>query len=491
MFTGESYELSDLLSNAALALDIPDFIYEDATLKFEDVGIWLASEDSRLKLYSPEIYPEGSFRLGTVVRPISEEDEFDIDLVCHLILEKDQTTQKNLKQIVGDRLKLREDLSKILEEKRRCWRLNYPPVSSNLHFHLDILPAIPNREHPPTGILISDTELLRWQISNPKAYADWFFSNMKTVFIENKAIVAKSLNTNIDEVPEWQVKTPLQKCIQILKRHRDIYFQEDIENKPASIIITTLAALSYDNQGNVYDALIDIIRDMPNNIEYENGKWWILNPVDPDENFADKWNENPERRDAFDQWLMKLEEDFAIIDQQQVLIKAADFLEPILGQKAITTAASNLGLKLSSNLPISSIPQIQVPELDDTRHCQSPFWPMQIRYKAEVIGSVHYEKSRKKVWDLANRSVPKNIWLNFIVKTNTPNPYFVKWQVVNTGKEAKEANQLRGDFYESEESNTNVRWEKTSFKGTHWIEAFIIQEGICVAKSGRKMVKVR
>lgn len=38
-----------------------------------------------------------------------------------------------------------------------------------------------------------------------------------------------------------------------------------------------------------------------------NGKWWVQNPVDPDENFADKWNEYPERREAFMQWLKKVE----------------------------------------------------------------------------------------------------------------------------------------------------------------------------------------
>ena len=483
--------VSELFSKAAAALDIPDYVYEDATLKYEDVGSWLAGEDSELKFCSPEIYPQGSFRLGTVVRPISEEDEYDIDLVCHLELDKERTTQANLKKMVGDRLKLRDDLAKMLESLRRCWRLNYLAEGSMLHFHMDILPAIPNREHPPTGILLTDTELTRWQTSNPKAYADWFFASMKTILLERRAIVAKSLEASIEEVPEWQVKTPLQIAIQILKRHRDVYFQNNLDNKPVSIIITTLATLAYNNQADVYDALTDIVRDMPSRIEYRNGKWWVANPVDPDENFADKWNEYPERHESFDRWLKKAQADFSGVSQQQTLGKAADLLEPILGQRVITAAATDLGLRLSSNLATPATPQIHVPALDDTRHCQFPTWPMHLRHKANVTGSVHHMKTYRKLWDLTNRSVPKNVRLKFRVKTNTPQPYDVQWQVVNTGKEATDANQLRGDFYESDETNTDVRWETTAYRGTHWIEAFLIKDGVCVARSGRKMVKVR
>ena len=212
-------------------MDIPEHVYEDATLKYEDVGNWLGAEDSDLLRYAPEIYVQGSFRLGTVVRPINEEDEYDIDLVCHLEIEKEQTTQKDLKEMVGDRLKKRDDLAKILEPSRRCWTLEYPAENQMPRFHMDVLPAIPNMERPPTGILLTDTELKLWQKSNPRAYADWFYERMKVIFQEKRAAFAESIQAaNVEEVPEWQVKTPLQTAVQILKRHRDIHFQgrEDV-----------------------------------------------------------------------------------------------------------------------------------------------------------------------------------------------------------------------------------------------------------------------
>jgi len=483
----------EFLTKTAEALDIPDHVYEDATLKYEDIGAWLAAEDSELRSSSPEIYPQGSFRLGTVVRPVSEKDEYDIDLVCHLELNKEQTTQKTLKQIVGDRLKKRPDLARIVEPLRRCWRLDYPPENQMPRFHMDVLPSIPNRDRPPTGILLTDTELTRWQSSNPKAYADWFYERMKAIFSFQKAQLAKSFQGDVEEVPEWQVKTPLQRAIQILKRHRDIHFQTSLDDRPVSIIITTLGALAYNNQANAYDTLIDILRDMPRFIQNRNGQWWVVNPVDPNENFADKWNEIPKRREAFGRWLKKAREDFSSANQMQTVSRALDYLTPVLGLRAVTKAAKDLGLKLTSTYTLPATYQIQIPALGDTQHCLAVAWPIEPHYKVSVSGSVHHKEKSKKLWQLSDRPVAKQVSLRFTASTNAPQPYEVKWQVVNTGKEAAEAEpgQLRGGFYDSEPPTSGVRWERTKYSGTHWVEAFIIKNGVCVARSGRKFVKIR
>lgn len=491
MLIDEKEKLSELLAEAAEELDIPDHVYEDATLKYENVAQWLAADDSELHAYSPEIYPQGSFLLGTVVRPLSEKDEYDIDLVCHLDLKKDQTTQKNLKEIVGTRLKKHPNLAKILESLRRCWRLDYPPEKEMPRFHMDVLPAIPNLELPPTGILLTDTELTRWQSSNPKAYAKWFRERMRVILELRKAQIAKTYQVSIEEVPDWQVKTSLQRAVQLLKRHRDTFFQGNLEDRPVSIIITTLAALAYQNQENVYDALVDIVRDMPRFIGKRNGLWWLANPVDAKENFADKWNEYPKRLELFQRWLQRARDDFLGVTKLRTLNEALEALTPSLGQRPLTKAASHFGLTQKSALP--SRYEVQVPGIGDAAHCKPPQWPVEGRYKAGIKGSVHYVNKGKKLWSLGDRSLPKNIWLRFQAETNAPPPYTVKWQVVNTGKEAAEAGvgQLRGEFYDSEPPTSAVRWEHTRYRGTHWVEAFVIKNGFCVARSGRKYVKIR
>jgi hypothetical protein len=62
--------------------------------------------------------------------------------------EKESTTQKDLKDMVGKRLKDNPGFAKILGPSRRCWNLDYPH-----QFHMDVLPSIANVEQLPDGIL--------------------------------------------------------------------------------------------------------------------------------------------------------------------------------------------------------------------------------------------------------------------------------------------------------------------------------------------------
>lgn len=485
----ERNSFNDILTKTAAALDIPDHVYEDAILKYEDIGRWLRAEDSELLQYSPEIYPQGSFRLGTVVRPITGKDQYDIDLVCNLDLKKEQTTQAKLKEAVGTRLRKRDDLNKILKESRRCWTLKYLPQEITPQFHMDVLPALSNVDNPPTGILITDSELRLWQKSNPKAYAEWFYKRMEVIYLEKKANLAKSMNASIEDVPEWQVKTPLQVAIQILKRHRDIYFASlPSDQKPVSIIITTLAAHAYRGQADLYTALEEIVSVMPKYIENRDGKWWVANPV-ADENFADKWNEYSERRIAFLRWLVKVHEDFSNANKLQSLNEITKSLTPILGESTMVKVAKDLGL------PVQQFPLLParivtppVPALGNSNHVQRPTWNEQVKYKATISAAVHPWLEGKILWPLTERAVPKNVWLSFRIKTDVPTPFQIYWQVVNTGEEAHRATDLRGGFFSSTGS---VHWEHTAYRGTHWVEAFIIKGSMCVARSGRKYVRIR
>jgi hypothetical protein len=498
MLLNNKIQFNSLLTKAATALDIPDHVYEDATLKYEEVGEWLAADDSALKDYAPEIYVQGSFRLGTVVHPITDADEYDIDLVCHLTMRKEQTTQADLKEMVGARLKKHTELAKILEPSRRCWNLNYPSNKQMPAFHMDVLPAILNLESPPTGLLLTDTELRLWQKSNPKAYADWFYNRMKVIFQTRRAALAESLAAKVEDVPEWQVKTPLQIAVQILKRHRDIYFLKTPEVKPVSIVITTLAARAYSGDEDVMDALGGIIRVIETNrgkpgyVENRNGRWWVANPVEPGENFADKWNEYPERREAFYLWLERVKADFASAQTKRTLNEAVDTLTPVLGKRSLMAAARDLGITSTAMLPAVINTAIQVPTLGDTRHCQRPLWPEQLIYRASIHGDVYNSKQAKhKLWGLTSRPVPKRVWLKFNVQTNVPYPYEIQWQVVNTGAEAIAANAPRGDFYSSDQGLNGTRWESTAYAGTHWVEGFVIKDSQCVARTGRLYVKIR
>lgn len=138
-------------------------------------------------------------------------------------------------------------------------------------------------------------------------YHEWFEKRMETQTIEIRKAFAAKNNVEIDKVPSYKIKTPLQQAVQLLKRHRDIMYDKLPEarkkNAPISIIITTLAALAYNNESNLYDALNSIVSKMENYIEKDGDTYKILNPVMQEENFADKWNMEPAKANEFFCWL--------------------------------------------------------------------------------------------------------------------------------------------------------------------------------------------
>jgi hypothetical protein len=370
--TNARSQLSDLLEQVAQSLDIPDHVHEEAVKKYDEVGHWLEEHDQENGRREPLVYPQGSFRLGTTIRPISDQDEYDIDLVYERDLRKSGLSQAELKKQAGDNLKAfiehcqeahRE--APTLTEGARCWRLDYPD-----QFHMDVLPAIPDDEgrtartrHCETAIEITDRDLREWQPSNPIGYGEWFKKKMEPQFLAKRAALArrlleaKGMATNefmvkaaAEEVPEYKVKTPLQQAIQILKRHRDFYFQNDPDHRPVSIILTTLAARAYNNEADLVDALLTLVRDMPKYIEVrdENGKRvpWVPNPINESENFADRWQDPrfPEREAKFRGWLHQVDRDLTEALKGGGIHKVIEILGVSLGRSTLIKAASALGM---------------------------------------------------------------------------------------------------------------------------------------------------
>jgi Second Messenger Oligonucleotide or Dinucleotide Synthetase domain len=57
--------------------------YGTAKRSYEAVAKVLNKEESSIKICHPSIFPQGSIRIGTTVKPV-EQEEFDLDMVCWL-----------------------------------------------------------------------------------------------------------------------------------------------------------------------------------------------------------------------------------------------------------------------------------------------------------------------------------------------------------------------------------------------------------------------
>ncbi len=359
-------ERSKILQAVTESLDITPTQMQLAKDRYGAVGKFLGEEGSVLEKYNPRISPQGSFLLGTVVKPMADEDQFDIDLICLLDLTNKEVTQKELKTMIGDRLKVRYE-KMMEEEKRRCWTIQY---AESTKFHMDVLPCIPDPifaiQYSSVPQLIADTSIqitdkedeinyskysTGWKKSNPLGYYVWFKERMKEQFDKLKIEKAQINGVQIDQVEDFEVRTPLQRAIQLLKRHRDVKYGTD-EDRPISIIITTLSAKAYNGESDLYTALDNIVSNMQNHIErrFVNDKYefWIANPINPDENFADKWNETDRKKQLFLQWLTNVKVDVLDVLKQQNRTKILKELKVSFGDQTINEATRKLGEKMRS-----------------------------------------------------------------------------------------------------------------------------------------------
>ena len=73
-----------ILEAIAKTIDIPDSAYDAAGRRYRDLGVWFAHPGSFCAGFDPHIYAQGSFRLGTVNRPLGDDEAYDLDLACKL-----------------------------------------------------------------------------------------------------------------------------------------------------------------------------------------------------------------------------------------------------------------------------------------------------------------------------------------------------------------------------------------------------------------------
>jgi len=493
---------------AAKKLDISPSKYKLAIERFSSMKLHLEQGNYPGTYQIPEIYLQGSFKLGTEIRPFknSKDAGYDIDLVCRLGHLKQNTLPSNVKSQVGDSIKENGAYSRLLDDEgKRCWTLNYAE-EDGIGFHMDILPSVSEdsllaRQHSIAATNKKQDDTFTWTTSNPKGFAEWFYEKNGVAFDREKLIqkqqvfnYQRNLYNSVDDVPNIHVKTPLQRAIQLLKRHRDVRFtQSEIENyKPISMVISVLAAQCYQNESTIFETLENLVANLErqsnqlsNQFIYKqayagslyslitrtaDGKWIIQNPTNPGENFADRWHEDDHARaKAFFQWVSWLRDDLININQ-------------IVEQDLFTK--SLVDVYKTPNLPVLNF---------QVAHKDNGNWPITIdpQYSATIKGKYKtnvYWKNFK-----SGQPLLKGKRLKFKLNTDVEQPFSVFWQVVNTGQEARDAGQLRGEISEHSGNNSSdiFRAESTSYIGDHWIEGFVIKDGRCVAKTGEFVVSIR
>lgn len=307
-------------------------------------------EKSGLKI---SFYAQGSFATKTAIRPYKNgrDRAYDVDVICEVDIKKESISPEILKEHFRNALEISRYAS-IFEEYDKCFTIVFKE-QDGINFSIDIIPSVPEddetvqvlmgiTENPmlvKSSVAIPDTfgEGNIWLTNNPKGYVEWFENEIQK--FHNRYLLehrGTSYSASIEELPEGEFNNNLLNIIKILKRTRDVfYYRRKSDNKPSSIIITTIIGKLAKNlipTSNELDLLMQVVTQLqqiktyPTNslsermgvtgyaisdiITRNMGQWILNNPANGKDNLLNSWNDDQSKSEDFFKWVDNLQDTF-------------------------------------------------------------------------------------------------------------------------------------------------------------------------------------
>jgi hypothetical protein len=191
-----------------------------------------------------------------------------------------------------------------------------------------------------------------WLTSNPRGFARWFEAQAALGRPREHDRVAVA---SVEDVPAYEWRTPLQRAVQLLKRHRDVHFRQRPELAPISMIITNLAARAYQGELDLGEALVGIVDRMELFVNPVAPR--IPNPTHPAEDYADKWRIRPDLQleRNFRLWMAQVRADVRNIAQEPANLDQLEkrFDIALSGEQrlGLTAAAGTAAARATATVP--------------------------------------------------------------------------------------------------------------------------------------------
>lgn len=412
-----------------------------------------------------DAFTQGSFSTKTVTKPAPsiKDGEYDVDLVilCSNSKQTPSEALNSLEETIRNNGNYKNKIEKS-DKNIPCVRLRYAD-ENNAKFHIDIVPA---RKYNDSFIEIPRRNV-GWELSNPQEYTEWVI----------------------------KLGTHFQKIIMYLRRWRDEY-----EVPIKSVVLQVIVAKCLSKNNDDAESLIETFEEINEYLSSFDKPPIINNPVFNEENLTKNWTKQD--FDIFKEEIsdvikiiskIKKGDDHDTVCKHWQSILGEDFIYQTNKEFLITEVEKSLGnFSHKRSLESYSIPYHPDPNVS-------------MEIKAELKSSlVKYRFNGKRKIQLKTLTLSENLisgtpvesykqikfYVNVFGMRGDEN-YRIYWQVVNTGNEATIASGLRGEIFLSKDPYKK-KWnsESTLYQGTHWIEAYVVKNNVCIARSGRFYVSI-
>lgn len=408
--------------------------------------------DEVFKDHVTELVPQGSFAHGTIIKPVGNK-EFDADVLVPLD-EIDGWSAEDYVQRLYEAFGRSATYRTMRSRHNRCVRIDYAG-----EFHVDVVPFVTRS----ASTYVTKRRSNEFEPSAPDDFSEW---------LEGKNRITGG---NLAKVV---------RLLKYLRDHKTRYTIPSVTLTAALAHHVSEAALNADP--NAYDTVAITLRTLSEELAVQvaghpDSAPYVRDPG-TGQDLADRWKDENYRtfRTVFTSYAGKIGDACDEPDYAQALTIWRDLFGDAFGSNgksaSLTAASVSKSLELRSEQFLDR--DFGIPE--DLNH----------EYRFKTVG---YVVPRKGFRDgpLPKRGdrIGKGRSLKFRIEhSNVPEPYNVYWKIRNYGEEAERADSLRGDIHEDD--GTRTRSERTSYLGHHYVEAMIVKDGVCVAKSRQEVIVI-
>jgi hypothetical protein len=400
-----------------------------------------------------ELIPQGSYAHKTIIKPIKGRD-FDADVLLHFTEQPGWEPKDYIAELYAA-FRRSSTYHDLVDRKTRCVTVDYAG-----DFHIDVVPYL---ERGGADHYITNRHENRFELTNPEGFNDW---------LDRQNRIAKN---------------HLVEAIRLTKFIRDSKSTFSIK----SLILTTLLGGTVDEvhlwgdpdyYKDMPTALLHIVGDLDTYLQAHPTMPWIGDPSGTGENFGDRWAaKDPDGYAIFRDKLHFYAGKFAAAYAEPDKAKSIALWQEVFGPNFQAPPAAPTLAKTAS-----------VPAVPTTEQFLDVHYGIQripSKHKVMIKGRI-LPKKGFRTCDLSARGnrVEKGRWLRFdVTSCNVPKPYEVYWKVRNTGEEAARVGQLRGEI--TPDAGSETKRESTAYRGSHYVECFIVKNGMCLA-SDKQLVFV-
>jgi hypothetical protein len=286
--------IESILFGICEKLQLTPSLYDLATERYETI-IKVLRKDPVFKNVELNIYPHGSFRLKTTVKPLTGE-EFDLDFVAELPIDSDMKPKELYAHIIRI-LQNDGNYRDKIEPKNRCVRVNYAN-----DFHMDIMPS-KLIDMSTSEIIVPDRDLKSWyHHSNPKGFANWFEEKARTRIL-NEIFESRYAQFDTEHISDQETALnlePLRRAVQLVKRYRNVYCDRTKKEPVRSIVICALMGKITSFTGDTVQIISSFCTYVNGLIKSHGGKPFDVNNPVVDEILTEKWHEGTNYQDFVD-----------------------------------------------------------------------------------------------------------------------------------------------------------------------------------------------